>query len=146
MELLIIIAVILLLLVVSGIAMQAIVSGVLILTLAAAFLVLLFFVVCVISLIGSEKISVRFEKVDKKDEKSFERAYYTDGENSYPNAFPYEKLFRSVLYIPGKQTKVRLCRKKDKVFDKMALLVVLLGLILSGVSVTAISAYVMKLL
>lgn len=146
MEILITIAIILILLIISGITVSTILSGVLLLTLLSAVLILLFFLACVVSLIGSKKITVRFDRIDRENEKSFKRAYYSDGENCYPNAFPYEKLLKTVLYIPGSETKVRLCRKKNKVFDRMSLFVVAAGILLSGMSVFTISVHILELL
>lgn len=146
MEILITIAIILILCVISGISISTILSGVLLLTLLSAVLILLFFITCVVNLIASKKITVRFDRIDRENEKSFERAYYSDGENCYPNAFPYEKLLKSVLYTPGSETKVRLCRKKNKVFDRMSLFIVAAGILLSGMSVFAISVHILELL
>ena len=104
----------------------------------------MFFVVCGITLIGSKKITVKFSRIGKTKKDGFDTAFYTDVENNeYPNAFPSEMMFKRYLYNSDKQYTVRLCRKKNKVYDRYSVTTVITGLLLGGASFLGMVMYLL---
>ncbi len=145
MEALISAAVIILLCVCFGMSAELMLSIFMIVVAVAACFIFLFFVVCAVSLIGSKKIKVKFSRFEKNDENGFERAIYSDDNNEHPNVFPSEKMFKHFLYNKEKDYFVRLCRKKNKVYDKYSIITVVTGLLLGGASSVGLILYLLGL-
>lgn len=127
MEVLVAFILILVLLFCTGAPMSTIVAvilGAVGLITAAIFV---FFIYCDILLLGSEKKTAVFSRIDKNSRMKIDCPYYlVDGEE-YANAFPCEIALRKKLYVPEKQVTVRLVPKKRMVFDTNAFMSSIFG-------------------
>ena len=140
MELLIIITMIAALVVILGVEMAFILQIMLGIMFVAMVLTALFFIWVGISLIGSERRKVTFDRIDKAEGSPFQTAVYTSGEKEYRNAFPSEMMLRSLLYRTDKTTSVRVTRH-GKVYDAYSQITILMGLILAPLSVAGLAMW-----
>lgn len=144
MEVLISAALVVILCVCFGMSAELMLNVFMILVAAVACFIFVFFVVCGVTLIGSKKITVKFSRIGKTKKDGFDTAFYTDEENNeYPNAFPSEMMFKRYLYNSDKQYTVRLCRKKNKVYDRYSVTTVITGLLLGGASSIGMVMYLL---
>lgn len=81
-------------------------------------------------LVTSKKTSGYFSHIEKNPKNKFKSAYYTVGEDTYPNVFPEEGLLRSKLYKTGKEYRLRL-NSKGYVFDRFAFTTCCIGFTIS---------------
>ena len=136
MEFFAVIAVIVVLALVLGIKpIFLIVAATILLWLIFASIALLFFYFF-FRLLTSKKAVGFFSHIEKNPKNKFKSAYYTIDDNTYPNVFPEEGLFRNILYKPDKPYKLRL-NSRGYVFDKFAFTTCCIGFTISILFVAA---------
>ncbi len=125
--------------VIAVIVVLALVLGVKPIILIAAATILLWLIFASISvlffyfffrLVTSKKTKGYFSHIEKNPKNRFSSAYYTIGENTYPNVFPEEGLFRSKLYKSDKEYNLRL-NPRGYVFDRFAFTTCCIGFTVS---------------
>jgi hypothetical protein len=141
MEFVLVIAVIVVLCILLGVSVKLLLIGAAALfglIFAAAVLLLgVFFV----RLLFAKKKKAVFSRIDKSPRGRFKVAYYVIDGTEYPNVFPEEGLFRSVLYKSSRSSTVFLARNKRFVYDKYACATCIIGFaagIAAAVYVTAL--------
>ena len=105
-----------------------------------------FFLRCLCLIVTAKRVKVRFTAAQKREGSQFKRAYYTDGIIEYENAFPYEKTLGKLIYKKDKEKIIFAVKNKNPqasgknvAYDKISLLTVVLGLVLSLVSAILIA-------
>lgn len=84
-----------------------------------------FFVVSVVLLVTSKRVTARFTHFD--EERQFPVAVYQIGNEELPNMFPREMVMRDKLYVPDKDVYVMRCRLRRAVIDKNAIITIISG-------------------
>lgn len=85
----------------------------------------LFFIVSIILLASSQRVTARFSRFG--EESRFPVAVYRIGDEEFPNMFPCEMVMRDKLYVPDKDVRVMYCRLRRAVFDKNAVITIVSG-------------------
>lgn len=137
MELIVTAAILVLLCYLLGVSMAFILQALLGLMLILLILISLFFVWAVLSLIGSKRTKVTFDRIDKAEDHPFPTAVYVSGDKKYRNTFPSELLLKNLLYKKDRTVNVRVTRR-GKTYDLYSLLTVYIGLVLAPVSAAAL--------
>lgn len=123
------IVLVVLILVLAGVDLSYIIMGIAGLVALAALFTLVFFVVCWIGLLGSERKKAHFVRFERGNR--FESAVYlVDGEE-YQNVLPAEFVMRGKLYRPDREVTVRVARLRRNsrsVFDRNAFITSVVGL------------------
>ena len=119
MEIIIGIIFVILILLLTGLDIGWIIIGI-------AGLTAVFFAVCWVMLLRSEKKSARFVRFESGQR--FESAVYLIDGSEYGNVFPAEFVMRGKLYRSDREVTVRLARRSHRVFDRNALITSLVGL------------------
>ncbi len=99
-----------------------------------------FFIACGVMLIGSERKSASFVRIDKNPKGRYEAPYYLVDGAELASFFPAEIVLRNLFYRKGKKANVRICRGRGLLFDRYALITVIVGIILGGLSAVFIFA------
>lgn len=126
MEIIIGIVFVILILLLTGLDIGWIIMGIAGLIALAALFTAVFFAVCWVMLLRSEKRSARFVRFERG--KRFESAVYLIDGSEYGNVFPAEFVMRGKLYRSDREVTVRLARRSHRVFDRNALITSLVGL------------------
>lgn len=126
MEIIIGIVFVILILLLTGLDIGWIIIGIAGLTALAALFTAVFFAVCWVMLLRSEKKSARFVRFESGQR--FESAVYLIDGSEYGNVFPAEFVMRGKLYRSDREVTVRLARRSRRVFDRNALITSLVGL------------------
>ena len=127
LELVIIVAIIALLFIFMGAQVYLLIfATAIILALFTALLLIAFFY-CTIKILRGKRTDAEFVRIDKDSGGRFSTAYYKIGEDEYPCFFPAEVVGRKKIYVEGKPCKVILDRKKERVFDRNALVTCIVG-------------------
>lgn len=143
MEILLGAAIIVILLLLLGVDMwYFLIGGIALVALAAVFTAV-FFTVCAVMLIRSERHTGVFLKFGEG--KRFEAAVYEVDGRECRCVFPAEMVLRDKIYKPGRPVELRLTRG-GRVFDKNAFLSAVIGLPTSLVIAFAFSAGLLTLL
>lgn len=137
MELIVTAAILVLLCYLLGVSMAFILQALLGLMLILLILISVFFAWTALTLIGSKRTKVTYDRIDKEGDLPFPTAVYVSGDKEYRNTFPSELLLKSLLYNRDKQVNVRVTRK-GKTYDLYSLLTVYIGLVLAPVSAAAL--------
>lgn len=137
MELIVTAAILVLLCYLLGVSMAFILQTILGLMLILLILISVFFAWTALTLIGSKRTKVTFDRIDKSDDLPFPTAVYKSADKEYRNSFPSELLLKSLLYNRDKQVRVRVTRR-GKTYDLYSLLTVYIGLVLAPVSAVAL--------
>ena len=135
MEALIIFVVIIALMLIVGFSVEFVlecVMGLMCLMMLALFL---FFGWCIVRLTVSEKCSGRLARVEKHPKFGYGIPFYDIGGEVFANTFPCEVVMKGRLYAEGRECRLMLDKKRNKVFDGNAVLSSVAGLFLSGLSV-----------
>lgn len=102
----------------------------------------LIFIYFTIRLIFSEKTNAEFAEFEKYEKSRFSRACYTVDGEIYPCIFPEEGILRDKLYRKDKIYRIRLDRRKKRVYDRFATMTCIVGTIAStAVTVLAVLGY-----
>ncbi len=136
--------IILLMLFVLGVDTGIIIGIVLGIAALAVLFMLGFFVFSTVMLIGAKSCTAEFSRIDKSPKGHFDCAYYIVEGREYPNAFPCESVMRRHLYSQGRDEKVRLSEKHGFVFDRIAHIVCIAGLLFC-IGVCTAAALIMPL-
>lgn len=126
MEIIIGIIFVILILLLTGLDIGWIIMGIAGLAALAALFTAVFFAVCWVMLLRSEKKSARFVRFESGQR--FESAVYLIDGSEYGNVFPAEFVMRGKLYRSDREVTVRLARRSHRVFDRNALITSLVGL------------------
>lgn len=127
MEIIIGIIFVILILLLTGLDIGWIIIGIAGLTALAALFTAVFFAVCWVMLLRSEKKSARFVRFESGQR--FESAVYLIDGSEYGNVFPAEFVMRGKLYRSDREVTVRLARRSHQGwFDRNALITSLVGL------------------
>lgn len=145
MEALIILVIIIALLVIAGISAEVIMLGIMCLMALGMLLLFVFFAFCIIRLIKCEKTYGRLAKVEKHPKFGYSTPHYEISGDVYENVFPCEVVMKNRLYAEGRICKLRLDRKRGKVFDGNAAISSVAGLFLSGLSVFMILSQIIEM-
>lgn len=129
MEILIITVVTVVLLLIAGIKIEVIAMF---LPVAAAALVLSFFVYSMWEILTSKKTKGRFCRFERSGKYRFVTAVYTIDGKDYPGTFPRESTIGKLIYKKDKDATVFLVKSKDRVYDAVSCVTVILGLILGA--------------
>ena len=116
MEIIIGIVFVILILLLTGLDIGWIIMGIAGLTALAALFTAVFFAVCWVMLLRSEKKSARFVRFESGQR--FESAVYLIDGSEYGNVFPAEFVMRGKLYRSDREVTVRLARRSRRVFDR----------------------------
>lgn len=151
MELLIGAAAVFGLLYLLGVEVTTLLNIVQIILTALTFLSALFFVFCDVLLILSEKHRAKLlciekqtenEEQEKKDKMLSKFAFYQVGESKLRNCFPAETLMSKKIY-ENTDCSVRIAKlgKKQLVFDRHSVVIVIAGTVLMGAASALMTAY-----
>lgn len=102
--------------------------------------VLGFFVYSAVLLAKSKKTNALFLKFSVNNKYKFKTAVYLIDDSEYQNLFPAENLLGKSVYKENKAVKVYAVTGKNKVFDKMAVVTTIAGLV-SGAVLVAFTLY-----
>ena len=133
MEILISSVLIIAMLIVLGVSPYYILAGLLVIMLLILAATFLFFVYSALTLIRSHRVTGHFLRIDKPG-KGFPSAVYDTPEGELRNTFPCEMIFQKALYKP-ERVVMMLVTRKGRVYDRYSIITIVLGLILSSISV-----------
>ncbi|MGN1120123.1 MAG: hypothetical protein ACI4Q4_07175 [Oscillospiraceae bacterium] len=100
------------------------------------------FLVCIVLVLCSERVTAVFSEIRERENGGFPQVWYSVGEEQFPNAFPCEVVFRDKIYVRDKPVKVRLLRRLKLVFDKNAVAAMIVGVVFCTPSAAVILHYV----
>ncbi|MBR6101588.1 MAG: hypothetical protein IKP95_04100 [Ruminococcus sp.] len=140
MEILIGFVIIVVVLVMLGVSVYFIMECLIALLLLALAATLVFFIWTGITLIGSRVVKGHYLRIDKP-ERGFPSAVYDTPEGEVRNTFPCEMIFRSALYKPEREVRIRMT-KRGKAYDRYSVITIITGLLLGSVSLYYISSYI----
>ncbi len=127
-------AVLIVLLYILGFGLNLIASGIVVCLVAATVLCEAFFLFSLVRLLLSKKVTARFVRIAKREKWRFDTAFYEVGEQEIPNIFPCEMTMRDKFYKKDKEIKLRLGIGRKCVYDMNAVLTIVFGNILFGLS------------
>lgn len=137
MEAVVVLVIVVVLLWALDVSLAYIAEGLFILMMLVLGATFLFFVYTAVSMIGSKKRRVRFDRTDKPEGASFPSAVYIADGEELRNAFPNEFVFKKRLYRTEREVFVRVT-KRGKVYDLYSRVTVYLGTVLAGASLAAL--------
>ena len=130
-ELIIVVVILVVLFACMGAGLNLIIAGLalLIALMVTAMLVLFFY--SLLRIAASEKSEAVFIRIEKSDKGAFSSAYYLVDGAEYPCVFPAETLLRDSVYKCDVPCRVMLDRKKQRVYDRNALITTVIGFVFS---------------
>lgn len=122
------------LLYILGFGLNLIASGIAVCLVVVTVLCEMFFLFSLIRLLLSKKVSGVFTRIGRKEKWRFETAFYDISGKEIPNIFPCEMTMRDKFYKKDKEIKLRLGIGGKCVYDMNAMLTIIFGNILFGLS------------
>ena len=122
------------LLYILGFGLNLIASGIAVCLVAATVMCEAFFIFSLIRLLLSKKVSGTFTRIGKKEKWRFDTAFYDVSGSEIPNIFPCEMTMRDKFYKKDKEITLRLGIGRKCVYDINAILTIIFGNVLFGLS------------
>ena len=131
MEILIVLIVLIVLLLIFGVSVEIILLGLMGLMILMMLALTVFFTVCVLRIVHSEKVTGQVSQVKTHPKFGYGIPCYKVEGEEYENVFPCEMVMRKQLYSVGRECRVYLDKKHRKVYDGNATLSSAVGVVLS---------------
>lgn len=134
MEFLCAAAVLIVLLYILGFGLNLIASGIGVCLAVVTLLCEVFFLLSLVRLLLSKKVTGTFTHIGKKEKWRFDTAFYDINGSELPNIFPCEMTMRDKFYKKDKTVKLRLGIGGKCVYDLNAVLTIIFGNVLFGLA------------
>ena len=139
MEILIIAVVIIVLALIMGVSVELITAVVLSIAGLLTLLMLVFFIYSFARLLRTKGCEGTVAGLREHERYKYPWAWYRVGEKEYRNVFPSEVILRDRLYPVGKLCRLRINEKQGVVYDRNALLCIVIGLALSAILLVTVA-------